>query len=199
MSRNTIVKTKKMIQEKIEEMGYGVFLIMVAVTIIMAFAYNLLIKNLFLSVLSIGMAIFGCYYLFKYISEDEEPLELMEGEDLLLRTLDRGVVLFPRKKGKFLGKTGHKDVSLYLTSKRILARDSSGFVLNVPVSSIRSRGVEKKLGSNYIRVTFLDKGGERDVLLFVGDTKLWMEKLGEQVGQDEDEFLMDAQKVKDSI
>lgn len=199
MARNIIVKTKKMIQDKIKEMGHGVFLVLVAVIIVLAFIYKLLIGNLFLSLLSMGIAVFGCYYLFRYITEEEKPLELMEGEELLLKTLDRGAVLFPRKKGKFFGKEGWRDVSLYLTSKRILARCRGEFVLDIPLGSIQNFGEEKRLRSNYIRVTFLEKGKERDVLLFVGNTKLWMEKMSGLIEIEEDDFLVDAGEVKDLI
>ncbi len=188
-----------MIQEKIRGMGYEVFLGLVAIIIVLTFIYNLIIGNLFLSLLSMGIAVFGCYYLFKYILEEEEPLELMQGEELLLRTLDRGVVLFPRKKGKFFGKEGHRDLCLYLTSKRILARRRGEIVLDIPVDSIQNFREEKKWRSNYLRVTFLEKEKGRDVLLFVGNTKLWMEKLEGFIKPGEDEFLGDAGKVKELI
>jgi hypothetical protein len=166
-----------MIREKIREMGYEVFLALVAVVIVMAFVYNLLVGDLFLSLLSMGIAVFGCYYLFRYILEGEEPLELRQDETLLLKTLDIGVILFPRKKGKFFGKEGHREVSLYLTSKRILVRRRNESVLDIPLKSIQSFKEEQRWRSNYLRITFLEKGKERDVLLFVGNTELWMEKL----------------------
>jgi len=199
MAKVIIVKTKKMIREKIKEIGHGMFLVLVAGIIVMAFIYNLLMENLFLSLFSMGIAVFGCYYLFRYITEEEKPLELMQGEELLLKTLDRGIVLFPRKKGKFLGKEGYRDISLYLTSRRILARSRGEFILDIPLNSIQNFSGEEKLKSNYLRVTFLEKRKERDVLLFVGDTKLWMEKLGGLIEPDEDEFLRNAGEVKELI
>ncbi len=188
-----------MIQKKIEELGYGVFLGLVAAVIILAFAYKLIIGSLFLSLLSMGIAVFGCYYIFRYITEEEEALKLMEGEALLLKTLDLGVVLFPRKKGKFFGKEAHRDLSLYLTSNRILARRRGESVLDIPVDSIQGFREEERLKSRYIRVTFLGDKKEKDVLLFVGDTKLWMEKMEGLVEVEEDEFLADAGEVKELI
>lgn len=189
-----------MIHDRIKEMGYEVFLGLLAVTIVLAFIYKFLIGNLFLALLSMGIAIFGCYYIFKYITEEEEePLELMQGEELLLRTLDRGAVLFPRKKGKFFGKKGYRDLSLYLTSERILARGHREFVLDLPLDSIQNFREEEKLRSKHIRVTFLENGKEKDVLLFVGNTKLWMEKLNGLIKPDEDEFSKDVGKVKNLI
>ena len=188
-----------MIQDRIKEMGYEVFLGLVAAIIVLAFIYQFIIGNLFLALLSMGIAIFGCYYIFKYITEEEEPLKLMQGEELLLRTLDRGAVLFPRKKGKFFGKKGHRDLSLYLTSERILARSHGEFVLDLPLDSIQNFREEEKLRSKYIRVTFLEKGKEKDILLFVGNTKLWMEKLNGLIKPDEDEFSKDVGKVKNLI
>lgn len=188
-----------MIKEKIEEMGYSIFLGLVAIIIVLAFIYNFIIGNLFLALLSIGIAVIGCYYLFRYITEEEEPLKLMQGEKLLLRTLDRGAVLFPRKKGKFFGKEGYRDLSLYLTSMRILARSHGKFVLDLSLESIQNFREDEKFRSKHLRVTFLEKGKERDVLLFVGNTKLWMEKLKGLIKPEEDEFLSNAKEVKGLI
>ena len=53
--------------------------------------------------------------------------------------------------------------------------------------------------SSYVRVTFLDKGRERDVILFVGDTRLWMDKLSGLIKPEEDTFSVETGKVKEMI
>ena len=188
-----------MIKEKIKEMGYEVFLGLVAVIIVLAFIYKFIIGNLFLALLSMGIAVIGCYYLFRYILEEEEPLTLRAGETLILKTLDRGAVLFPRKKGKFFGRKGSRDLSIYLTSERIIARGRNEFILDLSLDSVLRWGEEEKLKSNYLRVGFMEKKDERDVLLFVGDTKLWMDKLSGLVKREGAEFTGDVGRVKDLI
>jgi len=192
-----------MIKEKIEEMGSETFLMLLAAIIILAFLYNFIINNLFLALVSMGIAVFGCYHIFRYISEEEEP-ELMENEELWLRSLDMGVVLFPRAKGKFLGREAHTEVSIYLTTERIFATKRGEVVFEIPIKAIKSFKPERKLGSNYLRVTYLEKNMEKDVLLFVGNVKLWCDKLNQLVKKSEqeekaEEFSSNLEKLKDII
>lgn len=190
-----------MIKEKIEEMGSETFLMLLAAIIILAFLYNFIINNLFLALVSMGIAVFGCYHIFRYISEEEEP-ELMENEELWLRSLDMGVVLFPRAKGKFLGREAHTEVSIYLTTERIFATKRGEVVFEIPIKAIKSFKPERKLGSNYLRVTYLEKNMEKDVLLFVGNVKLWCDKLDQLLKKSEQEGKEESinlEKLKDLI
>lgn len=188
-----------MIRRKIEEMGYGVFIGLVAVIIVLALIYQFLIGDLFLALIAMSIAVIGCYYLFRYITEEEQPLKLREGEKPILKALDLGVVLFPRKKDKFFGKEGYRDVSIYLTSERMLARRHNEFVMDIPLDSVLNWREEERMKSNYVRVTFLDKGRERDVILFVGNTTLWMDKLGGLIKPEVNTFSVDTERVKELV
>jgi hypothetical protein len=171
-----------MIGEKyLEKLDYRLVAVLLVIAILLAFVYNFFISiNIFTALIAMLIAVFGSYFIFMSFFEEEKPVKLNEGENMILRTLDRGYLLYPKKLGGFMGKKSHRDLDIYLTDRRILAREPSGeFILDKALNSIEDIIPGKRLMSRYLRARYSENGKDKDVLLFVGDIDLWMEKLNE--------------------
>ena len=107
------------------------------------------------------------------------------------------VITQPKKKGGFLKSNKERDLSVYLTDKRIFARKSSGQqVFEQPLQAITGVVTEKKVFTNYLRITYVEQGTDKQALLFIGDTGLWTRRLA-QLGvksADEYDIVKPAQK-----
>ncbi|GAG14594.1 unnamed protein product, partial [marine sediment metagenome] len=148
--------------------------------------------------------------LFRSFEREEKPLELEKGEKRNLKTVDVGVVIFPKKMGGIRSKEINRNLSIHLTTKRIIARNSwNEYFLDLPLDSIKGVELVKLIATRYIRVRFLEKGKQKDALIFVGDnkgTQLWLERLGRlgvkelsKKEQEEESFLGDIGEIKDEI
>ncbi|RLI93703.1 MAG: hypothetical protein DRO92_03835 [Candidatus Altiarchaeales archaeon] len=163
----------------IKELGYKGIAIFIFIALILAFIYNLLTHfDLIMSFVAMIIAVFGSYLIFVSFEKEVIPPKLDDDENIILESIDKGYVLFPRKKGRFFGKRSHKYLSLYLTNKRIIGKDTD-VILDINLKSIKNIKVERKLFREYIRLRYLENNEEKDVLLVTGDTKLWMKKLNE--------------------
>lgn len=202
--------TKK-IKKYLKGIGYKSIAILLAIAVIGAIIYSYFITHNFaVALLAMVLAIFGSYYLFLSFEREEKPLDLEKGEKRNLKTVDVGVVIFPKKKGGIRSKEMNRNLSIYLTNKRIIARNSwNEYFLDLPLDSILGMELVKVLATEYIRIRFLEKGKEKDALIFVGDKKgtgLWMERMKNlgvkelsQKKQEEESFLEDAGEVKEKI
>ncbi|MBU4266189.1 MAG: hypothetical protein KKE96_03075 [Candidatus Altiarchaeota archaeon] len=171
-----------MMELDIDEMGYKRIVAMVLIAGILAVFYSLLMGiNLVVSFLAMILAVFGSYYVFMSFLEEEKPPDLPEGEEIILRTLDKGRILFPRGMGKVLGRDSQTDLSIYLTNRRIIVNSRGNEqVLSIPLTSIRSYDKEKKLMATYIRLRYIDENGkEKDSLMIVGNPDRWIHRMGE--------------------
>jgi hypothetical protein len=211
------IMPKIKLKKYLEEIGFFTTGILFLIAIIGAVIYSNLpfVKiNFVVALLSMLLAVFGCYYLFLSFEREEKPLELEPGEERNLRTLEVGVVIFPKKLGSVRSKEMHKGLDIYLTTKRILARDSSGeSFLDLPLDLIYGIKREKVIATEYIRIRFFEKGKQKDVLIFVGDEKgmkLWISRLKElgikeisekkrEEEEEEGEFLENVGKIKEEI
>ena len=176
--------------EKLEYAGIAVLLV---IAVILAVFYNLVIPqfNIFFSIIAMVLAVFGSFYIFRSFFEEEKPVELAAGEKMIIRTLDRGYILLPNKPGGFMSRKSQRDLNIYLTNRRILGRKSSGeYVFDTPLSAVSKVMPEKRLLAKYLRVRYLDKGKEKDALLFVGSQgiDLWLKRLAQLGIKETDEF-----------
>lgn len=191
----------------IDELGYRRIVAMVLIAGILAVFYSFLMSlNLVVSFLAMLLAIFGSYYVFMSFLEEEKPPELLEGEEIILRTLDKGRILFPRGIGKVLGKDTRTDVSIYLTNRRIIVNSRANEqVLSVPLTSIGKYGKERKLMANYIRLRYIDENGKKkDALMIVGNPDRWIHRMAElgvglKAETPEKSDSKDMNKIKKSI
>lgn len=205
------MKTTNKIKKYLKEIGLGISAILLVIAIIGAWIYSKLVTQSFVvALIAMLLAVFGSYYLFLSFEREEKPLELEKGEKRNLKTVDVGVVIFPKKLGGIRSKEMNRNLSIYLTNKRIIARNSwNEYFLDLPLSSIQGMELVKVIATEYIRIRFLEKGKQKDALLFVGDkngTMLWLERL-EKLGvkelakkeQEEESFLGDVDEVKEKI
>ncbi len=166
----------------INEIGYRRIAAMVAIAGILAVFYSLLMGiTLVVSFLAMLLAVFGSYYMFMSFLEEEKPPRLLEGEGIILRTLEKGRILFPRGIGKFLGRDTRSDVSIYLTNRRIIVNSRANEqVLSIPLLSIKNYSKERKIMANYIRLSYVDEDGrDKDVLMIVGNPDRWLHRMAE--------------------
>jgi len=163
----------------IKEWGCRRTVILILLALILGLIYSALTGlNFVVGFLAMVFAVFGSYILLLSFGEEEVLPPMDRDENIILETIDKAYVVSAGKKGGFPGKKSHDYLSLYLTNKRIIGRDV-GVVLDINLKSIRGLTLERKLFREYIRVTYLEDGGEMDVLLITGDTSLWMRKLRE--------------------
>jgi len=166
----------------IDELGYRRIVAMVLIAGILAVFYSFLMGiDLVVSFLAMILAVFGSYYVFVSFLEEEKPLELPEGEEVILRTLEKGRILFPKGIGKVFGRDTQADLSIYLTNRRIIVNSRTNEqVLSIPLTSIRSCTREKKLMATYIRLRHIDENGkEKDSLMIVGNPDRWIHRMAE--------------------
>jgi hypothetical protein len=118
---------------------------------------------------------------------------------MIVRTIDRGYIMFPKKKGGFLTSNTERDLNVYLTNKRIFARKSSGkSVFEEPLQAITGVVTEKKIFTNYLRVTYVEQGVSKQVLLFIGDTGLWTKRLAQLGVKSADEYDKPTTREKET-
>ena len=166
----------------IEEIGYRRIAAMALIAGILSVFYSFLMGiNMVVSFLAMLLAVFGSYYVFMSFLKEEKPPELLEGESIILRTLDKGRLIFPRGIGKFLGRETQADLSIYLTNRRIIVNSrANGQVLSIPLPSIKNYGKEKKVMTNYIRLSYVDENGkDKDALMIVGNPDRWIHRMAE--------------------
>lgn len=197
-----------------EEIGILTSVILFILALIGAYIYsNISFFKVSFIVALVGMIIgvFGAYYLLISFEKPEKPLELLPGEQRNLRTLEMGVVIFPKKLGGIMSKEMHRNASIYLTNKRIIARDFFGkILLELPFEIIKGFKIEKVIATEYIRIRYIDKGKEKDALIFVGNRDsidLWISRMKNfginelsKIGKEhEGDFLDDIGKIKEEI
>lgn len=207
------------LKKYLKEIGFIPSVILFFAAIIAAFIYSWLFGvNLAVGLLAMLLAVFGSYYLFLSFERVEKPLELEPSEERNLRTLEVGVVIFPKSVGGVRSRDMFRNLSIYLTNRRIIARNAwNEYFLDLPLTSIQGFKREKIIATEYIRLRFLEKGKQTDALVFVGDregTRLWIDrlrKLGvkeisekekeegkEEKGRDID-FIENAKEIKKQI
>ncbi len=174
-------KTEKVIQEqKYIKIGIIITLIILFVIVILGAVRSITILG---AILALIIAIVGTLYILDSFSEEEKHMDLESDEHIIYQTPpDMGVsVLFPRRKGGFMGKKYHRDVNILLTNRKIAVekRITGKCVLSIPRTDIKKFSVEEKLSRGYIRLTYIEKGKEKEVLLITEDTAVWAEKLRE--------------------
>jgi hypothetical protein len=197
--------------EYLKKLDYKGIIVLAAIALILGVIYSFFINNLMTAIIAMFLAVFGAYFLFTTYFEEEKPVKLMEGEKMILRTLDRGYIMLPGKLGGFMSSKTQRDLDIYLTDKRVIARRSSGdFVFDQYLNTIESVAPERRLMTRYLRVRYTEKGKEKDALLFVGDVDLWLKRL-KQVGVKEsgipseektekmNRFMKDAKTLKEKI
>lgn len=202
---------KLTLKKYFKEIGYGMVVILFLIAVILAFIYSWLLNtNFVIGFLAMILAVFGAYYIFLSFERAEEPLKLGPGEQRNLQTPAVGVVIFPKNLGGVRSKDMFRNLSIYLTNKRIIARNAwNEYFLDLPLTSIYGFKLEKVIATNYIRIRFLEKGKQEDALLFVGNEEgfgLWMERLRKlgvkelsEKQQEEESFLEDSEKIKEEI
>jgi len=166
---------------ELKDTGYWRILAMVLIAAILAVIYSFIMGvSPFVGFFAMLLAVFGSYYVLMSLVE-EDKVRLRENEKMLVRTLNGGSVIFPREKGGLLGrgKKTHRNLDIYLTSERIIAKNPKSTVLSLPLSAIESINEERKLMVRYLRATYIVDEGEKEVLLFVGNTDLWMKRLAQ--------------------
>lgn len=190
----------------IEEIGYRRIAAMALIAGILSVFYSFLMGiNLVVSFLAMLLAVFGSYYVFMSFLEEETPPELPDGEEIVLRTLDKGRLIFPRGIGKFLGRETQADLSIYLTNRRIIVNSRTDeVVLSVPLTSIRKYGKERKVMASYIRLSYVDENGkDKDALMIVGNPDRWIHRMAELGAGSKEETpksnSKDLKKIKKSI
>jgi len=166
---------------ELKNMGYWRILALVLIAAMLSVIYSFVMGvNLFVGFFAMLLAVFGSYYVLMSLIE-EDTIKLRENERMFVRTLNGGSVIFPREKGGLLGrgKKTHRNLDIYLTSERIIAKNPKSTVLSLPLSAIESIDEENKLMVKYLRATYIVDEGEKEVLLFVGNTDLWMKRLAQ--------------------
>ena len=203
-------------KEHLEKLGPKGIIALGAIAVVLAIIYDIIFaKNLILSLLSLTVAVFGAYLIFASFEEEEKPLRMTEGETPILKVLESGYIIFPKKAGGFMGNKSQSGLDIYLTSKRIIARKPSGdHILDVPLESIQQASAERRIMSKFLRIRYPENGKVKDALVFVGKTEIWMERLnmlGVAVIKTEEaqeikapaiktsSFVEDARKLKEKI
>jgi hypothetical protein len=177
------------LQEELKKLDYKGIGILFVIGLILGAVYGtFFIKNVFLGIVAMIIAVFGSYFVLSSFFEEDKPEKLEEGEKMILRTMDRAYILFPRKGG-FLTTHSERDLSVYLTDRRLYAKKSSGKVIfEKNISALASVTTEKRMLTNYLRLRYYLEGKEKDALLFVGDTGIWIKRLGELGVKEKDAF-----------
>jgi hypothetical protein len=187
------------LQEEIKKLDYKGIAVLLAIALALGVIYGtFFIQNMFLGIIAMIIAVFGSYYVLSSFFEEEKPVNLEPGERMILRTLDRAYMMFPKKRG-FLTAESKRDLSVYLTDKRLFAKKSSGeTVFEKPLSSLAGVSSEKRLMAKCLRLRYYSEGREKEVLLFAGDNDLWIKRLGELGIKEKDVFEDDSEENDDN-
>jgi hypothetical protein len=177
------------LQEEIKKLDYRGIGILLLIGLVLGVIYGaFFINNIFFGIVAMVIAVFGSYFVLSSFFEEDKPEKLEAGEKMILRTMDRAYMLFP-KKGGFLTTQSERDLSVYLTDRRIFAKKSSGKVIfEKNLCALVSVATEKRMLTTYLRIRYYLEGKEKDALLFVGDTAIWIKRLGELGVKEKDEF-----------
>lgn len=188
------------LQEEAKKLDYKGIGILLIIGLILGVIYGaFFIKNLFFGIAAMIIAVFGSYFVLSSFFEEDKPVNLDAGEKMILRTMDRAYMLFP-KKGGFLTAQSERDLSVYLTDRRIFAKKSSGkIIFEKNISAIVSVSTEKRMLTNYLRLRYYLDGKEKDALLFVGDNDIWIKRLGELGVKEKDEFEPTTKEEKNNF
>jgi hypothetical protein len=178
------------LQEELKKLDYKGIGVLFLIGLILGTIYGVVFlnNNVFFGIVAMIIAVFGSYFILSSFFEEDKPEKLDEGEKMILRTMDRAYILFP-KKGGFLTAQSERDLSVYLTDRRLYAKKSSGKVIfEKNISALASVSTEKRVLTNYLRLGYYLEGKEKDALLFVGDTAIWIKRLGELGVKEKDVF-----------
>ena len=185
------------LQEEIKKLDYKGIGILFLIGLILGVIYGVFFlgNNVLFGIVAMIIAVFGSYFVLSSFFEEDKPEKLEAGEKMILRTMDRAYILFP-KKGGFLTAQSERDLSVYLTDRRIFAKKSSGkLIFEKNISALVSVSTEKRMLTNYLRLRYYLEGKEKDALLFVGDTGIWIKRLGELGVKEKDEFETKEEQV----
>lgn len=145
--------------------------------------------SIFAILLGTFLGIIVAHFLNMTFTIADAPLELDEGEELILETADsRTYIHVPNEVGEFDGAGPPLRANLFLTNKRIIAdpedyddfiEEGSPYFYFINNEDIVRLTHEKKGKSDYIRITFTNPQlEEKDVLLFTStDTQKWVQEL----------------------
>ncbi len=188
------------LQEEIKKLDYKGIAVLLAIALILGVIYGaFFIHNMFFGITAMIIAVFGSYYVLSTFFEEEKPVNLEPGEKMILRTLDRAYMMFP-KKGGFLTAESKRDLSVYLTDKRIFAKKSSGeTIFEKQINALSGVTSEKRLMTKCLRLRYYSEGKEKEALLFVGDTDVWIKRLGELGIKEKDEYETDTEEKDDNF
>jgi hypothetical protein len=188
------------LKEKLKKIDVKGIAVLLGLSLVLGIIYGFLINNLVLAIISMTIAVFACFFLLSSFFEEEKPLTLLPEEKMIIRTLDRAYLMLPKKKGGFLSSNTERDLSAYLTDKRIFARKSSGkIVFEQPLQAITGVVTEKKFFTNHLRITYIEKGLDKQALLFIGDTELWTRRLAQLGVKSADEYDKHASPEKETF
>jgi len=201
------------LREELSKLDYKGIAALLAIALVLGIAYSFFIGSVVLAFIAMTIGVFGTYFIVSSFFEEEKPLKLMPVEKMVIRILDRGYIMFPQKKGGFLTKESRSGLNIYLTTKRILAmKGAKETAFDQPLASVIEVSPEKRLMTRYLRIRYQDKMKEKDVLLFVGDVDLWLQRLaglGVRCGTDFEEhvpqnkkkeaFIDDASTLKGNV
>jgi hypothetical protein len=177
------------LKEKLKKIDVKGIALLLGLSLLLGIIYGIIINNIVLAIISMSVAVFLSFFLLTSFFEEEKPVTLLQGEKMIIRTLDRCYLMLPKKKGGFLKSNKERDLSIYLTDKRIFARKSSGkIVFEQPLQAITGVVTEKRVFTNYLRITYLEQGIDKQVLLFIGDTDLWTKRLAQVGVKSADEY-----------
>jgi len=188
------------LQEELKKLDYKGIGVLFLIGLIMGAVYGaFFIKNVFFGIVAMIIAVFGSYFVLSSFFEEDKPEKLDGGEKMILRTMDRAYILFP-KKGGFLTAQSERGLSVYLTDRRLFAKKSSGKVIfEKNISALASVKTENRMLTNYLRLRYYLEGKEKDALLFVGDTSIWIKRLGELGIKEKDAFESDKKEDNNSV
>jgi hypothetical protein len=199
------------LKEKLKKTDAKGIAVLLGISLILGIIYGIIIHNIPLALIAMTVAVFATFFLLSSFFEEEKPVELLPGEKMIIRTMDRGYLVLPDKKGGFLKSKKERDLSIYLTDKRVFARKSSGeFVFEQPLVAIKGVVTEKKFFTGYLRITYHEQGTDKQALLFIGDIRLWTKRLGqlgiksadeydEQPAIKNESYKQDAAKLKHKV
>ncbi|MFZ2456970.1 MAG: hypothetical protein WAX07_10880 [Candidatus Altiarchaeia archaeon] len=183
------------LQEELKKLDYKGIGILLIIGLVLGVIYGaFFINNIFFGIVAMVIAVFGSYFVLSSFFEEDKPEKLEPGEKMILRTMDRAYILFP-KKGGFLTAQSERDLSVYLTDRRIFAKKSSEKVIfEKNISALSRVSTEKRMLTKYLRLRYYLEGKEKDALLFVGDTDIWIRRLGELGVKEKDAYESDKEE-----
>jgi len=134
---------------------------------------------------------FIAYYLYFSFQSEKKFINLAPGEEIILETRGGNVyATAPKFEGGFISDGPPSRVNLFLTNRAIIAEpldfhefNEKGemFVFYIPLTDILNFTHERKILSDYIRLSFVPRqtpGEQREILLFPGkESEKWIMQL----------------------